>query len=88
MTRNWETVLGLVGCLVFVPLLAWAADVLELPNGSKLDLSKQCPVCGMVVGGGLEGSATYKEEISGATASCGLVTTDRPTGPVSRKTHT
>lgn len=59
MTGNWKTVLGLVGFLVFVPMIAEASDLLDLPDGSKLDLSKQCPVCGMVVGGGLDGTATY-----------------------------
>jgi copper chaperone NosL len=37
----------------------WAEAFLDLPNGSKLDLSATCPVCGMAVGGGLESSATY-----------------------------
>jgi nitrous oxide reductase accessory protein NosL len=37
----------------------WAEGFLDLPNGSKLDLAATCPVCGMVVGGGLESSATY-----------------------------
>ena len=37
----------------------WTATLFTLPDGSKLDLSKSCPVCGMPVGGGLESQATY-----------------------------
>jgi copper chaperone NosL len=37
----------------------WAEAFLDLPSGSKLDLSATCPVCGMAVGGGLESAATY-----------------------------
>jgi copper chaperone NosL len=28
-----------------------AAELLQLPDGSKLDLTQKCPVCGMVIGG-------------------------------------
>jgi copper chaperone NosL len=41
------------------PSKGWCEAFLLLPNGSKADLSATCPVCGMVVGGGLESSATY-----------------------------
>lgn len=37
----------------------WAEAFLHLPDGSKVDLTATCPVCGMAVGGGLESSATY-----------------------------
>jgi copper chaperone NosL len=29
----------------------FAAESLELPDGSKVDLGQKCPVCGMIVGG-------------------------------------
>ncbi len=36
---------------------------MQLPDGSKLDLSQKCPVCGMLVGGkeGEGGTVTYKD---------------------------
>ena len=38
---------------------SWGQHQVDLPDGSKLDLSKPCPVCGMIVGGDLEGTASY-----------------------------
>jgi nitrous oxide reductase accessory protein NosL len=34
-----------------VPVSSIAAELLELPDGSKVDLGQKCPVCGMAVGG-------------------------------------
>jgi nitrous oxide reductase accessory protein NosL len=39
---------------------AAAAEFLQLPDGSKLDLAKKCPVCGMMIGG---------KEVRGATVT-------------------
>jgi len=36
-----------------------AADYATLPDGSKVNLSQTCPVCGMPVGGELAGAVTY-----------------------------
>ncbi len=33
------------------PMSSFAAELLELPDGSKVDLGQKCPVCGMIVGG-------------------------------------
>ncbi len=48
--------------ILFTPILS-AADFLQLPDGSEVDLSAKCPVCGMVIGGtdGQGASVTYKE---------------------------
>jgi nitrous oxide reductase accessory protein NosL len=39
--------------------LSFAETHLTLPDGSKVDLAANCPVCGMKVGGDMGGSATY-----------------------------
>jgi nitrous oxide reductase accessory protein NosL len=55
----------MVFVLFFVPLTStlptFGGDqpYAVLPDGSKVDLSATCPVCGMKVGGDLEGTATY-----------------------------
>jgi len=36
---------------LFSPSVSAAADLLPLPDGSKMDLSQKCPVCGMEIGG-------------------------------------
>jgi nitrous oxide reductase accessory protein NosL len=42
----------IAGALIAViPLIAAAEDTFRLPNGSNLDLSQKCPVCGMEIGG-------------------------------------
>jgi nitrous oxide reductase accessory protein NosL len=38
---------------------ARADESVQLPNGSKLNLSATCPVCGMKVGGDMAGTASY-----------------------------
>jgi len=45
------------------PLASDAADLLQLPDGSKVDLAAKCPVCGMVIGGkDAQGvTVTYKD---------------------------
>ncbi|MBI5572245.1 MAG: nitrous oxide reductase accessory protein NosL [Desulfomonile tiedjei] len=57
MTRIAKNALSFVGVLMLVPMIAWAADVVDLPNGSKLDLSQICPVCNMNLKGGELGPA-------------------------------
>ncbi len=51
----------IVGFFLMAALTAESAaePLLSLPDNSKVDLSETCPVCGMVVGGGLESAATY-----------------------------
>ncbi|MBI4962435.1 MAG: nitrous oxide reductase accessory protein NosL [Desulfomonile tiedjei] len=41
------------------PLHSSAEDLAPLPDGSKVDLSAHCPVCGMTVGGDLGATTTY-----------------------------
>jgi copper chaperone NosL len=43
--------------VALVPLAAIAADTMDLPDGSKLDLSAICPICEMKVGAGNLGPA-------------------------------
>ncbi len=43
--------------VLVLPLTLRAADMVTLPDGSKLDLSQSCPVCHMKVGGGSLGHA-------------------------------
>lgn len=56
--RTILTVIGLVG-LVSVPIHCYAQQHMDLPDGSKLDLASNCPVCGMRIGGDMGGAATY-----------------------------
>lgn len=44
---------------IMLPLAVSAQDYLELPNGTKIDLSDHCPVCGMVIGGDMAAGVTY-----------------------------
>jgi copper chaperone NosL len=57
MTKIGKSLLLLVGVLMLAPLTVWASDMVDLPDGSKLDLSQSCPVCGMNVKGGELGPA-------------------------------
>jgi nitrous oxide reductase accessory protein NosL len=57
MARNRNALLRIIGILtptlvsvLFSSVLS-AADSLRLPDGSKIDLAAECPVCGMVIGG-------------------------------------
>ena len=45
------------------PLASPAAELMELPDGPKLDLTQKCPVCGMIIGGkdGQGVTVTYKD---------------------------
>jgi copper chaperone NosL len=55
----------LLTALAFVSALAtlsMAAELMELPNGSKLDLTQKCPVCEMVIGGKDARSVTWTYE--------------------------
>jgi nitrous oxide reductase accessory protein NosL len=69
MARNRKALLRIIGILtptlvsvLFTSVLS-AADSLRLPDGSKIDLAAECPVCGMVIGGtdGQGASVTYKD---------------------------
>jgi nitrous oxide reductase accessory protein NosL len=42
-----------------LPNTSRSAEYVELPNGSRVDLTAHCPVCGMTVGGDLGAGATY-----------------------------
>jgi copper chaperone NosL len=58
LRMKWITcVLCGVILLLASPVLSMAADTAALPDGSKLDLSGLCPVCGMKVGAGTLGPA-------------------------------
>jgi len=50
-----------VACLAIAvaPLASHADDFGMLPDGSKVDLSATCPVCGMIVGGDLGATVRY-----------------------------
>jgi nitrous oxide reductase accessory protein NosL len=69
MARNRNALLRIIGILtptlvsvLFTSVLS-AADSLRLPDGSKIDLAAECPVCGMVIGGpeGQGASVTFKD---------------------------
>jgi nitrous oxide reductase accessory protein NosL len=45
--------------VAFVPLASQADDFGPLPDGSKVNLLKNCPVCGMRVGGDLGATVTH-----------------------------
>ncbi|MEW6348466.1 MAG: nitrous oxide reductase accessory protein NosL [Thermodesulfobacteriota bacterium] len=67
-----------VALVLFVALTAltteekiWASESLDLPNGSKLQLGKTCPVCGMKVGGELESPAIFGYQEGRLTAFAG-----------------
>jgi len=58
MRESFPREIAFVLCTVLVATLAagmsspsLAAEQLELPDGTKVDLEQKCPVCGMVVGG-------------------------------------
>ena len=57
------TILAAAVISTFFPLASSAAGFLTLPDGSKVDLSEKCPVCGMVIGGkeGQGVTVTYKD---------------------------
>lgn len=54
------------------PAMALAGNLLTLPDGSKLDLSQKCPVCGMIIGG-KEGQAVTLTFNDGRVATFGGV---------------
>lgn len=56
----------------FWPAMAAAGNVLTLPDGSKLDLSLKCPICGTVIGG-KEGQAVTLTFNDGRVATFGGV---------------
>lgn len=52
-TNSLSLILALITTAIvsLPPVTAGAAELMELPDGSKLDLTQKCPVCGMVIGG-------------------------------------
>lgn len=66
MDKNHLLLRWIAFMVLIVPIFAvssQAADLMLLPDGSRLDLSQNCPVCGMVVGGkdGQGVTATFKD---------------------------
>jgi copper chaperone NosL len=55
MLKHARTIIRLAIAILALPLMAWAADMADLPNGSKVDLSQPCPVCNMKAGSGALG---------------------------------
>lgn len=50
--NNLITLIAVVSTvLTMTSASGFAAESLELPDGSKVDLGKKCPVCSMIVGG-------------------------------------
>jgi nitrous oxide reductase accessory protein NosL len=47
MMRSLKHLFCLAAVVTVIPVTAWSADTIDLPDGSKLDLSQSCPVCGM-----------------------------------------
>ena len=47
----WAVALLTIPILSARGVVSHAAELLELPDGHKLDLAQKCPVCGMTVGG-------------------------------------
>ncbi|MBI5572244.1 MAG: nitrous oxide reductase accessory protein NosL [Desulfomonile tiedjei] len=61
-SKAWTGVAATIVAVLLVVMgvsQGWSDALLALPDGSKVDLAKPCPVCGMIVGGGLESQATY-----------------------------
>jgi len=57
---SWRIITLAAYLMVFAaPLVSQADDLSPLPDGSKVDLSTNCPVCGMRVGGDLGATVTY-----------------------------
>jgi nitrous oxide reductase accessory protein NosL len=48
---SWMAVILSATIITVFPLTSHAETLLQLPDGSKVDLSHKCPVCGMVIGG-------------------------------------
>lgn len=55
--KNLLYVVVAVAALVSAPVISTAAQTVDLPDGSKLDLSASCPVCGMKIEGSTLGPA-------------------------------
>ncbi|MBI4965468.1 MAG: nitrous oxide reductase accessory protein NosL [Desulfomonile tiedjei] len=47
----WMAVILMAAVVAMSPLRSQAEEFLQLPDGSKVDISQKCPVCGMQVGG-------------------------------------
>jgi copper chaperone NosL len=64
-TNSLSLILALITTAIvsLPPVTAGAAEPMELPDGSKLDLTQKCPVCGMVIGGkdAQGATVTYKD---------------------------
>ena len=57
MAKHTRLIVWVAVAVLALPLTLWAADMVDLPNGSKLDLSQPCPVCNMKAGSGALGYA-------------------------------
>lgn len=57
MTKRARMLMLVAVAVLAMPVMLWAADTIDLPNGAKLDLTQKCPVCNMKVGGGPLGYA-------------------------------
>lgn len=63
MGKHARVIVCVAVAALTLPLTLWAAEMVNLPDGSKLDLSQPCPVCHMKVGGGSLGyaAAVFKD---------------------------
>ena len=57
MVKQARVIVWAAVAVLALPLSLWAAEMVDLPDGSKLDLAQSCPVCNMKVGGGALGHA-------------------------------
>jgi copper chaperone NosL len=62
---SFPLILVVITCAIvsLQPVTAGASGLMELLDGSKLDLTQKCPVCGMVIGGkdAQGATVTYKD---------------------------
>jgi copper chaperone NosL len=63
MVKHARMSVWILAAVLAFPLTLWAAEMVDLPDGSKLDLAQSCPVCSMKVGGGALGfgAAVFKD---------------------------
>ncbi len=63
MVKHARMIVWVAVAVLALPLTLWAAEMVDLPDGSKVDLSQPCPVCHMKAGGGALGyaAAVFKD---------------------------
>jgi copper chaperone NosL len=65
LKSSFPLILVVITCAIvsLPPVTAGASGLMELLDGSKLDLTQKCPVCGMVIGGkdAQGATVTYKD---------------------------